>query len=58
MRGIDIGLATVHQQSAEAALQHQIHLLRHHSGVVYIQGREEFMGKVMGGALLLVGELV
>jgi len=55
---IDIGLAAVHQHPAEAPLHDQIHLLSHHRRIVHFQGGQQFMGKVMRGALLLIGKLV
>ena len=58
VRCIHIGLATVYQHAAQAALQHQLHLFRYHCRVIYFKPRQQLVGEVMRRTFLLIRQLV
>ena len=57
-RGIDIRLAALDQQSAQAAFNDQLHLLCDHCRIVNFELAKQFMGIGQRSLLLLLGQLM
>ena len=57
-RGIDIRLAALDQQSAQAAFNDQLHLLCDHCWIVNFELAKQFMGIGQRSLLLLLGQLM